>query len=56
MKQQFPEDEKLKSVIEDDLSLAYGLCFDYLKMTGVEWLDFIASFIKRELNNRKNKT
>lgn len=54
LKKQFPEDEKLKEIIEDDLGLGNGLCFEYLKMTGEQWLDFVASVIKEDLNKRKN--
>ena len=56
LKKEFPEDDKLKEAIEDDLCLSNGLSLDYLKLTGEQWLAFVESIIKRELNNRKNKT
>lgn len=56
LKKQFSDDEKLREVIEDDLGLGNGLGIYLIGMTAVQWLDFVASIIKRELNNRKNKT
>lgn len=53
LKKAFPDDQMLKFVISRNLGLGYGLSLDYLKLTGEQWLDFVASVIKEELSKRQ---
>lgn len=54
LKKEFPDDEKLKSVLLDDFHLGYLISFKRRGITGEQWLDLVSSIIKEDLGKRSN--